>query len=457
MSRWDWSGRKHGRILMVKKSYEKPNNMKANVYEVTMEGLLMGRFLPGMSIVDRVSQICDTLRQVYLPQSPCPDIKPTDSELVQTYHILKHISDQYFQGGSTRGVDIQDEDMVREKNVFLLTEISAYIPPMPIDTVPVMFDIIDDRDFMPVGEFEEVDLLYADEKIPGGDLRSVITDLVPFQKERSASDSLIFRGMWGPRAVYVKQFSWENEGLLYEKEVYRYIRSNWSLANERHFIQLLTCIFLPDVNEMAIVTEDSGGISLYEAGNQHLLNKPEDQFSILLQLLYVIYLMRQMDIVHNDLHAGNIIIVWTKTHTFECNMYDRTYYAPDSSFFVKIYDFDRANILSKEQNNFLNESGLCRDYGQCTNPDKDVFDWFLIAYDLIGHTLKWKTSVLPRLQTSEGYDALDQMLQRILQGRQGFCDPSLPAYECGPLTLPVLNHRDMLRALTGEEEVLRLY
>jgi hypothetical protein len=64
----------------------------------------------------------------------------------------------------------------------------------------------------------------------------------PIQLPRnSASESIVFGGKWKQKWIYAKTFKEDNQALLYEKEIYRYIKtqiakSPYQDTYKRHFI-----------------------------------------------------------------------------------------------------------------------------------------------------------------------------------------------------------------------------
>jgi hypothetical protein len=85
----------------------------------------------------------------------------------------------------------------------------------------------------------------------------------------SASESIVFRGKWKQKWIYAKTFKKDNQALLYEKEIYRYIeiqiaKSPYQDTYKRHFIIPKFACLCGKANRIANVTEDSGGISVQE-------------------------------------------------------------------------------------------------------------------------------------------------------------------------------------------------
>lgn len=238
-------------------------------------------------------------------------------------------------------------------------------------------------------------------------------------KKTSASESIVYTGVFHEQTdqnVYIKAFSIskkdENNGyrLLYEKEVYRYIKAVAShrvafiknltdddIQNINNLIiQMKTCIVNPDLHRYYIATEDTGGTTLLKLTD---INAPPldplIKYNIFFELLYVIYLLHEkLKVAHNDMHRGNVIIVpnkqqsqTTKQYTMFGTEYNMKYYP----YHVKVYDFDLASIYGGVNQNFqtaqnkylkmkhdtMGQINLCERTGRCpNNPDTDLYIWY---------------------------------------------------------------------------------
>lgn len=215
----------------------------------------------------------------------------------------------------------------------------------------------------------------------------------PVQLPRnSASDSIVFRGMWKQKWVYVKTFDKDNQALLYEKEIYRYIKSKISSMDntfqdvyKRHFIIPKFVCQYGKAGRIANVTEDSGGISVQNL-TQKVNITVNEYLAIIFQVLYLVGLMNMIGISHNDVHLGNIIATPRKPGDKpfqEFNYHGQNFdISPYGTMYnCKIYDFDRASSILQE-NRSLIQTGLCREFGQCNRKDseKDAFNTLMLIH-----------------------------------------------------------------------------
>ena len=295
-------------------------------------------------------------------------------------------------------------------------------------------------------------------------LPSIVQNLETVRTDH-ASQSRIYKGMVYGRSVYVKEFS-INDGnitLMTEKEIYRYLRSlqyqtAQPLSSEyrKHFIGMLLCIKVEGVrgirgSKMYIISEDSGGIYVGDflgrfTGKVYM----ELQVKIMMEILYLIYLLQSMGIVHNDIHFGNIIIVKDeKNPTKTFTMYDKSYTITNYPYYLKMYDFDRSCISDQ---NIMKDT--CK-YGK--NKQKDVFNWFALwwlpkdeyqrTYDHM--FMKYWENFLRQLKNKiTGYRTLIGLLERNYSRRAGtfwsnFC-PKNEDDSCDDFKLDVLNNLETI-------------
>jgi hypothetical protein len=309
--------------------------------------------------------------------------------------------------------------------------------------------------------FRTVDLQYVDIKVQ--DTRRAFVSEFTRQPVNSGSGADVFRGTWGNRLVYVKMFYDDetNSNLKYEKEVYRYIRS-LSQANRifsRHFVELLVCVSVEDT--IACITQDSGGVPLEHFMKVHPPTV-ERTFSVYLELLYVIYLLQRAGIVHNDLHDQNVIVCPTRfPEAARYEMYDMNFDGPAHDWYLKVYDFDRANIVDPDvpKNTWLDDERICEQFGQCDYIPKDVFNWYvLLTMENMRTTQQQYVDFNKSLEGQKGFEKLMEIVDRNFDQDyngveppqwQRYCDydTSIERYVlCGFLWLPVLEHKTILEA-----------
>lgn len=242
--------------------------------------------------------------------------------------------------------------------------------------------------------------------------------VVETKQKKSASLSEIYNGLYNQEPVYVKVFNispktWNpSMRLLYEKEMYRRLRAivnnrvrclqsltkDKEECNEisKHFVQMKTCIAYSPTNRCYLVTEDTKGLSLqYMMQNQKM--SPLSIYNAYFEILYIIYLMGKMDVIHNDMHRGNILVVSDDNHpTKKFKIFDKEYTLRNYPYYLKVFDFDlgsmhgqkrqsRCSQFQNVKNNFLvevkgnQEIDMCKSKGTCPdNPLSDLYIWYKV-------------------------------------------------------------------------------
>jgi len=232
------------------------------------------------------------------------------------------------------------------------------------------------------------------------------------QKKNSASPTRIYKVVIANKPYYVKSFYIPTEkqrrpdqedpesSLLYEKEVYRYIRSK-AVGNKeykKHFIQMLLSAVDKRANTGYIFTQNTGGIPLfmiamnsrslqkYFNDTQHTINA---QFvsNIFTQLLYVIFLLQSINIVHNDLHFGNVLLIKDDINTKTYTMFGETFKVENHPYSLVVYDFDMASIVAPSNLNNVFRQGMCSEFGRCK--DYLYTDMYIWLVHLLGSTRSW--------------------------------------------------------------------
>lgn len=253
-------------------------------------------------------------------------------------------------------------------------------------------DILSNKQLFKINKkFDKLDLDNFDVEL-SGNFQQKFPGSVQFKKN-SASPTKVFKTTVAGKEYFIKVFDLPKKAadpnidiedplisLLYEKEIYRYIRFNAVKNKEikKHFIQMLFSARDQKTNKGFIFTEDSGGIPLYkiQSSKQSLSQYFKDvkhtinaQFvcNIFTQLLYVIYLLNSINVVHNDLHLGNVLIVKDNIETKEYEMYGYKFIVNDHPYSLKVYDFDMASIVDPPEWNNRFRAGMCKEYGRCKN------------------------------------------------------------------------------------------
>lgn len=169
--------------------------------------------------------------------------------------------------------------------------------------------------------------------------------------------------------------------LLYEKEVYRYIR--FKAVENKELLKYIVPMRWATVDRKTrtayIFTKDTGGIPLFKiAENSHSLEKYFKDFqhtitaqfvsNIFTQLLYVISLLQNIQIVHNDLHFANILLIKDNRNNKTYKMFGHVFQVENHPYSLMVYDFDIASIVSPSSLNnpfrpaTCTKSGRCKDY-----------------------------------------------------------------------------------------------
>jgi hypothetical protein len=269
--------------------------------------------------------------------------------------------------------------------------------------------------------FDGYDPKYYDIKTPI--TKDKILKQIKTVKKEGTSDTAIFHGILYGQSVFVKQFllsSDDKDTLLYEKEVYRYVRSlqqdasnPLSVEYRKHFISLLLCI--QDGIYATIITEDSRGITVYDFYQK---NGVTEMFvKIMFEMLYLIYLMQQAKILHNDNHIGNILVVSDAQRTKTFTMNQKSYTIHNYPYSLKIYDFDLSCIIDNNISQSPIQSKRIHRVVKC-NPQRDVFNWFSMIYAyILGKNIPWFNEkwdkFMETLSDKQGYRQLVQILSNI--------------------------------------------
>jgi serine/threonine protein kinase len=436
------------------------------LFDTTQTWLLpfqLQRALPTPTLADvleNLVRVCAILRSPSPGSVNCPD-RDGQTQLIIVRNYLEEIIHTVLQSRPHKrcGVSLRDYIMellvatdqpVKDAMYAIKSKRKERKQVISIDELPAfMLSELDTS-------FRTVDLQYVDIKIEEP-LEVFLSQFNEFPVN-TGSGAGVFRGTWGDRLVYVKSFPDDETtvNLKYEKEVYRYIRS-LSQANRifsRHFVELLVCVSVDNPSGIACITQDSDGGTLYDFMN----SKPptvERTFAVYLELLYVIYLLRSAGIVHNDLHSQNVIVCPTRfREAARYDMYGMMFDGPAHDWYLKVYDFDRANIVDPEmpKNTWLNDEGFCDEFGQCQDLQKDMFNWFVMLtmetpqpqYDDFTQSLA--------LEEGSSYYKLIEIVERNLTGGpkehwQRLCDYDIDTdqyVDCGITPLPVLEHKIIL-------------
>lgn len=179
--------------------------------------------------------------------------------------------------------------------------------------------------------------------------------------------------------------------LLYEKEIYRFLRSEAVKNKEikKHFIQMILSAKDDVIKKGYIFTEDSGGVPLSKIKQNRASLKlyfKDDTHkmtalfvsNLFTQLLYIIYLLHSINIVHNDLHLGNILLVKDNISTKEYNMFGQKFVLRDHPYSLKVYDFDMSSIMKPSEWSNPFRKDLCILFGRCKDyAATDLYMWMV--------------------------------------------------------------------------------
>ncbi len=270
---------------------------------------------------------------------------------------------------------------------------------------------------------------------------TTITDLVVFGSKTSASDSLILKGKYQGKPVFIKMFSLDNapfrkdnHGLTYEQKIYKYLMERSTTLKpyyEDYFVKVYDVFkvkyvkFFDQLESLGVRIEGgpSAGKLYYSRYRQNALNytipqtfSGKDQmvyFTVtediqgenyngflsqnlgnetivietLFDVLYGIYLLNvRLGVIHGDNHFGNILIKPEKK-TREYHI-DKTTLVRESNYRVCLYDFDLSFMFNYE--NKALEDPFNQSIGRVSqlNYAKDI--WTVI--NNIGYLLKYNTA-----------------------------------------------------------------
>lgn len=210
-------------------------------------------------------------------------------------------------------------------------------------------------------------------------------------KKKSSSPTNVYRIQIYEKNYYVKMFQIpqslqeyhtkdnDNGALLYEKEVYRYVRHK-SVEDKdlkECVIQMPLSVKDKEANIGYIFTEDTGGEPFYSLFDKRKYTS-QILANIYTQLLHCIYVLQRNGIVHNDLHMGNILIVRDNKLPKKYDIFGQEITVYNHPYSLKIYDFDMASITTFPNggNPFRSES--CIEMGRCNNYlSTDLYVWLV--------------------------------------------------------------------------------
>jgi hypothetical protein len=236
---------------------------------------------------------------------------------------------------------------------------------------------------------------------------------VPFTKN-SASPTTVYKTKVADKDYYVKVFDLKDDNylprkqqsedplraLLYEKEVYRYIRSKAAQNKElrKYIVQMLLSARDKMRKKVYLFTEDTGGVPLiaikeytqkkltpdYKYPLDYYFKDKVHTFSatflcnIFTQWLYIVSLLQGIQVVHNNMYFGNLLLVKDNIAIKNYSIFGKTFVLHDHPYALKLYDFDQASIVDpKEWNNpfrlaLCTEAGRCKDYLAT-----DLYQWMV--------------------------------------------------------------------------------
>jgi len=143
----------------------------------------------------------------------------------------------------------------------------------------------------------------------------------------------------------------------------------------------------PDNSIHGIITYDYDMITLHDLINNLSENVKSEYIyiNLIFELLYSIYIMNiNLNLMHNDLHFGNIMTKKLDTPIYSTYIINNNTYILKKYFIIRIYDFDRAYVKNDDieiVNNFLEKKNIkndkitfCHESGSCNKKsNKDTF------------------------------------------------------------------------------------
>ena len=328
--------------------------------------------------------IADIIHFLYGDASPQPfGPPPKTSDLVQQLQyestLVSHVRKVLFNQPTVTNVNASNVEKAMLVNISTYLELSNKVKCILKKYKSLEFNDVDDRVFA-------FDLQYVDFRTTV-EIEDFLSSPVVLSKN-SASASVVYHGSWKQNGVYVKTFLSTDEGLLFEKEIYRYIKhqvntTTYKDTYKNHFIlPIFSCVY-GKRGRVAIATEDTGGIIANDLMKKMPMSTYE-YLALMFQILYVIVLMLRIGISHNDIHLGNVIVTPRRNKFSLFNLENGKTYdiSPHGTMYnCKIYDFDRASsIIGK--NTALDKYGACAETGQCNRMDsqKDVFNVLMLIH-----------------------------------------------------------------------------
>lgn len=209
-------------------------------------------------------------------------------------------------------------------------------------------------------------------------------------KKISASDSVILRGTYDGKSIYIKLFSQENGKLKYEMSIYDHINSAIEKNNylESSFVialgfirckgsemkakinnetkkELSDKLLLTDDNIFGLITLDSGTETLSEYLSRMITifntktvesNKSESLAtktntltnitSCIFESCYSLYLLQnKLQIYHNDNHFNNMIVNVVEKAQERTYLIGNKLYRRSSKINVRIFDYDNSYLV----------------------------------------------------------------------------------------------------------------
>jgi Leucine-rich repeat (LRR) protein len=233
-----------------------------------------------------------------------------------------------------------------------------------------------------------------------------LTDIEVWDKNRkqSASDTVVMTGLLShPNLtlfdvynlnykIFLKTYDMNNynasiynpnNSLDSETDIYIQIISNLIYGNNTP--HLVNCIASNVYNDKRfIIMESIHGYNLFD----FLMKYPLSFIEIiccLFQIFYTLKCFERVNLVHNDLHLGNILVEQTPikyTYKIDTDINPFSIIELQCDFTIKIFDFDRASVYNPfVQRNFKLDINLCKLFNQCNMKNYKV-DIYYILYGL---------------------------------------------------------------------------